>query len=186
MHHKFFYNKMGISLLEILVVLLLISLLASFAIPTFITKQRDYVKKQFITEFTTLMQNALYESILTKKIHQIYFDIDHRHIMLKVKDESVQADNKHKKFKSVYPTSSDIIIPENLNIKNFFINNEDEFAAHKKTHEVWFYIMPDGTSQSVIINLEYFDTNNNNTKQFSLFINCFYSQVYQYDTFQKP
>ena len=53
-------------------------------------------------------------------------------------------------------------------------------------HDVWFYIMPDGTSQSIIINIEEQELNDVSNNLFALSINPFYSQVTEYETFQTP
>ena len=37
----------------------------------------DSFEKQLIAEFTTLMQDAVYQAIITGAIHQVFFDIDH-------------------------------------------------------------------------------------------------------------
>ena len=109
-------------------------------------------------------------------------------IIPKIQDLSIETENKHKKFKPMYTNniSGNVQIPQHLSIKNFFIQNEDELENKTSMKEVWFYIMPDGTSQSIIMNYEYNDPESQDIEQFSLSINPFYSQVHQHETFQKP
>lgn len=152
------------------------------------TKQQDMAKKQFLAQFVTLVQDSLYQAITTGKIQQIYFDINNKLIIAKTQNLSLDTDNKHKKFKplSKNDSSTQVNIPEHLFIRNFFIQDKDEFTTDRNVNDVWFYIMPDGTSQSIIINFEYSDPESQDIDQFALSVNPFYSQVYQYDTFQKP
>ncbi len=147
--------------------------------------QKHAAKKQFIGDFTTLMQESLYQAIMTKKIYQIYFDLDNRYITAKHKDTSLNKETTHQQF-TPDENISKIIIPEQLVIRNFFIQKEDEFSTGKAMHDVWFYIMPDGTSQSIIINIEEQELNDVSNNLFALSINPFYSQVTEYETFQTP
>ena len=54
------------------------------------------------------------------------------------------------------------------------------FGETKET--AWFYIMPDGSSQDIIINFTYGDDN----KERGIKINPFYVRVNLYDAFQYP
>lgn len=179
--------KVGVSLIEILILLLIVSIFATSVIPTFVNKQRDAVKKDFIANFTTLMKDSLYQAITTSKVHQIYFDFNQNQIIPKVQDLSVDAQSKHSKFKPISNNSNaSIAIPQHITVRNFFIQNEDELSNKSKLDDAWFYIMPDGTSQSIIMNLEYSDPESQDIEQFAITINPFYSQVTQHETFQKP
>lgn len=181
------YLKKGVSFLEILFVLFLLSLFASFIIPTFIGKQKHAAKKQFIADFVTMMQESLYQAINTNKIHQIYFDLDNHEIISKAQDKSLEKESQHKQFLPATDAGiSNVRIPEQLVIRNFFIQNEDEFQTGNIMNDVFFYIMPDGTSQSIIINIEEQDPDAPENSVFALTINPFYSQVQEHDTFQKP
>jgi len=127
------------------------------------------------------------DAIITEKIHQIFFDLDEKKIMVKIHDPSQPSSNKHEKFAFIQLNSfsKPMNISPDLLFRNFYINGSDEFASGKDMHRMWFYIMPDGTSQSIIMNIEDIETTSQQNK-FSIVINPFYSQVKEYDAFQKP
>lgn len=187
MLNRNFSNKLGISFIEILITLLILGVIASFVIPTFLTKNQKTPKKIFCANFTVLVQEALAGAIVSNKIHQIFFDLDEHKIITKIHQPTQHGATEHDKF---VPISQDsfpkpMTIPHHLEIKNFFINGKDEFTSGNIMHTTWFYIMPDGTSQSIILNIEDTESTAQNNK-FALTINPFYSQVKEYDSFQKP
>ncbi len=179
-------NMAGISFIEILVVLLLLSLFMSFAIPKFLASQQGRAKKLFFSEFNMLISNTMHQAIISKKIHQIFWDLTHHEIMVKVFDETSNEQSKHQKFKPVAPGifNSKIKFPENFVIRNFFIQGKDEMEAGVTKFTLWTYIMPDGTSQQVMINIQ--DDAEDKNNQFAIQIDPFYSQVSLKNAFEKP
>lgn len=178
----------GFSFLEIMIVLLLISIAGSFVIPTFFGKRHGVIRKQFIADFTTLVQETLFQAITTGKIHQLFFDIQNQEILVKVHEPSLHEDDMHQQFELA---PADAFTPkmklsQQLVIKNFYIQGIDEVKAGSIMNEIWFYIMPDGSSQTVIINIEDQDPDSLDFHPFSISINPFYSQVQEHDAFQKP
>lgn len=186
MQNNLHKNQAGISLIEVLVVLLLMSLVMTFTIPRFMSSQKGRTKKLFFNEFTTLVSETMRQSIVTKKTHQIFWDIDHKKIIVKIYDEKSNEPSKHNKFKPLpdKTAASTMSIPESFIIQNFFIQGGDEAATGKTMHNVWTYIMPDGTSQNIIINIQ--DTKESGNNRFSITINPFFSQVKLHDAFQQP
>lgn len=177
--------KTGISFLEILVSLLLMSLLFTFVGPQFLTGQKNKVKKIFYSDFSMLVANAMHQAIITNQSHQIFWDLNKREISVLIPDEQSEAQNKHKKFKpSISHFKTTIHIPHGFTIVNFFINEKDEVKPESHLDFVLHYIMPDGTAQPVIINI--LDENSTGNNQFNITISPFYSQVSRNDAFQKP
>lgn len=179
-------KQSGISFIEILVTLLLISIATSFVIPRFLSNKPRSAQKKFFTEFSTLVSDTVFQAIMNKTVHQIYFDLNAHHIIVKKYNSKIEADNKHLKFE---PLTQDIFqnqmkLPTTFSIQNFFIQNKDEFTPGMKMNDAWFYIMPDGNSQAVIINMN--DNSDDRETKFSITVNPFYSQVKLHDTFQKP
>jgi type II secretory pathway pseudopilin PulG len=176
----------GISFIEILVILLLISVATSLVIPRFLSNRPGAAQKKFFTEFNTLIADTVFQAVMNKTIYQIYFDLNKRNITIKKYNPKINNENKHLKFES---TPKDIFqnqinIPEAFSIKNFFVQDKDEFTSGMKMNDAWFYIMSDGNSQAVIININ--DDSDDREAKFSITVNPFYSQVALHDTFQKP
>lgn len=181
------WNKMGISFIEILITLLILGLITTFVIPSFYNKQRNSPKAKFIAQFTELMQKSLTQAIITQKIHQIFFDLENKLITVKIHNPALKEQSEHNKFSPVPPHSfpQPMHISPALAIRNFFINGIDDVQGGNDRKTIWFYIMPDGTSQSIIINIEDIETTSEQNK-FAITVNPFYSQVKEHDTFQKP
>ena len=179
---------MGISFIEILIVLLLTSTILSFVIPSFFNKGIKSQKQTFISQFNTLVQESLMQAVINGKVYQIFFDFDQHLIIPKIHDLSLPPTNQHQQFsplpKGAIPEP--ITLPAHFAVRNFFINGVDEFGSGRTMKTAWFYIMPDGTSQAIIINIESLEDTASKQYTFSLVINPFYSQVKEYDTFQKP
>lgn len=180
------YLTTGVSFIEILVLLLLISLFASFAIPRFIGGRKGAPQKQFFTLFATLISDSVYQAVTTKKIHQIYFDLAGKEILVKIYHPMPDETDKHKQFKFASSESfnNKIRLPNSFILRNFYMTGEELLKGGSITNDAWFYVMPDGTSQPVIINIE--DENETANNLFSITVNPFYSQVKLHDTFSKP
>jgi prepilin-type N-terminal cleavage/methylation domain-containing protein len=187
-NNKFFskHTATGFSFIEILVALLLLSIFASFVVPRIFGNRKGVTKKQFFSDFSHVISDTLYQAITTKKIHQVFFDFNNREISVKIYHADSSETDKHKQFKKVPPGNfhSSLIIPEQLTIQNFSINGTDAMAAGKTTNDAWFYIMPDGTSQAVIMNIQD-EQEESPHDRFSIVINPFYSQVKLHDAFTK-
>ncbi|MCX5923128.1 MAG: hypothetical protein NTU89_01030 [Candidatus Dependentiae bacterium] len=175
----------GISFIEVLVVLLLISLFASFVIPSFFRNQKGAVQKQFFSDFSHVIADTVHQAISSKKIHQVFFDFNKHEIKVKIHHITTDETDKHKQFKQIPfgEFESQMKIPEQLTIQNFFINGTDEIVQNSTTHDAWFYIMPDGTSQAININI--LDQQEEANNKFSISINPFYSQVKLHDAYAK-
>ncbi|MBP9764913.1 type II secretion system protein [Candidatus Babeliales bacterium] len=183
--HAFMQNKTsGISFIEILVLLLMISIFMSFAVPRFITNKPRKAQKELFTEFATLVTETMQQAVITKTVHQVVWSFNEHKIFVKKHVKNSDEKNPGKQFEPV-PTSlftSTIQVPERMNVRNFIVQGKDEFASGS-LQDAWFYIMPDGNSQPVTINI--IDELEDKAPQFSITVNPFYSQATFHDTFQK-
>jgi len=187
-NNKFFskHTATGFSFIEILVALLLLSIFASVVMPRIFGNRKGVAKKEFFSDFSHVMSDTLYQAITTKKIHQVFFDFNKREINVKIHHEDTSQTDKHKQFKNV-PSGNFhnfLIIPEQLTIRNFSIDGDDVMSARSTANDAWFYIMPDGTSQAVTMNIQD-EQEEESHAQFSIVINPFYSQVKLHDAFTK-
>jgi len=179
-------KQSGISFIEILVILTLISIATSFVIPRLLSDKPRSAQKKFFTEFNTLVGDTVFQTTRNKTVYQIYFDLEKQKIIVKKYNPKIVEDNKHLRFEATQKDifKNELALPRAFSIQNFFVQGKDEFIPGAKMNDAWFYIMADGNSQAVIINMND-DTDNRETK-FSITINPFYSQVKLHDTFQKP
>lgn len=175
----------GISFIEILVLLLLISIAMSMVIPRFITNRAGMAQKNFFAEFSTLVADTAHQAIVNKKVHQIYWNFKQNKIIVKRFQKMDDEPNKHNQFvpvpKDVF--HSQISVPAQFVVRNFIVQGNDEMSSGLSMNDAWFYIMPDGSSQPTKINID--DDSQDMTTHFSITINPFYSQATLHDTFQK-
>jgi prepilin-type N-terminal cleavage/methylation domain-containing protein len=183
-------NKSGFSLLEILIVVLIIGLLSSMIAPNFQRATPRYEREAFIARFNTVVQFGWQQALITHKLHRVTVDIGKSLITLMAdsgeKDKSGEA-----VFKLITNAVEDITcpIPDQILIKQFFIEGYDMMTKHGRsgTKSAWFYIVPDGIVQNVVINCnDTKDTQDNKSRPVGLVMNPFSAQFKVYDAFQKP
>lgn len=185
-------KKPGFGLLEILIALAIIGALVSLAVPNYIRQQAGYERKKFVTSLNALMSEALQQALVTEKIERIKFDFKNRIITMEQEGDGYDDEGK-KIFKPVllHYVDTKYRWPETFDFKQFFVNRQDEMMArgvHGNTDTVWFYIMPSGMGQEVIINIldakdEAVDKDGT---EISLVLNPFTLQFREYHDFQIP
>lgn len=179
-------NQSGISFIEILVALLMISILLSITMPMFQSKKNRPEQKKLFTNFQNIVEYASNRAIIQKKTHKVIWDLNAHTLSLAEysADKEEEADI-HQRF-NILPTSSEtsITIPDFVEVKNFFINQKDDKSFNDSMNQIWFYLMPDGSCQPVTINLE--NNNESSYHQYAFTINPFYSKVSFHESFQSP
>lgn len=173
-------NQPGISFIEILVILLLITTTLSLVVPRFVNRHST-ASKRFFADVSSLVADTRFQAITSKKVHQILFDFDNHSIVVK---QQQGADDNANQFQPLGDVgfATQQVIPQNFVMRNFFINGKDQIKLGFATHDAWIYLMPDGTCQATIINI----ADEQNDTRFSISINPFLSQVSYHDTFQQP
>jgi len=182
-------NRIGFGLLELLIVIALMGLLGAIIVPNLRRVTPRYERQDFIARFNALVQLGWRNALIQHKTYQITVDIAKKHVSLLVESQEKgrKAEKQFKKSAELYDTS--IAWPETLQVKQFFVEGFDMMAqfVSKPTAEIWFYIVPEGMAQDVIINLvDTKDLKDNLPRAVSLVLNPFNAQFKVYDTFQKP
>jgi type II secretory pathway pseudopilin PulG len=176
--------------MELLIVIVIIGILGAIVMPNFQGKSPRYERETFIAQFNTLVQFGWQQALSTHKVHRVTVDVGKKIITL-----MMESDQKDRAGENVFVPltnpvqETEITIPEQILIKQFFIEGFDMMAkfARSKTAAVWFYIIPEGMVQSVVINgNDTKDMRDDNPRAFSLVLNPFNAQFKIYDVFQKP
>ncbi len=183
-------NNKGFTLFELLIVLALIALLSAIVIPNLPKATLRYEREKFISRLNALVKLGWQQAVIQYKVHQVSFDIGKDRVLLSIDSGRRDRNNDpiFEPVKGLYLSTS-FEIPNQFRIKQFFIEGFDEMSRFvgKKTAEVWFYIVPEGMTQDVVINLiDLKDLKNGKPRQVGLVLNPFNAQFKIYDTFQKP
>jgi len=184
------YNRRGFSLLELLVVIAIIGILSAVIMPNIQRSTPRYEREEFIARFNTLVQYGWQQSLITHMVHRVHVDVAKKMITL-----TIATDEKDKSGEPVFKPIPDAaydtecVIPEQILIKQFFIEGFDMMTkfGRSKSASVWFYIVPEGMVQNVVINfMDTKDVRDDQPLSVGLVINPFTAQFKTYDTFQKP
>lgn len=168
---------------------MIIAIMATIFVPQLWRRAPGYERNQFIGKLSALTRFAQQHAITTNRLHQIFFDLAGGIVILKE-----QTEGRDEKGAQLFvplkdtPFPSSIKIPTQLQIKQFFIEGADAMSAFagRPTEKVWFFVIPNGLSQNVIINMV--DTKHllqDKPRPVGLVINPFNLQFKVYDEFQK-
>lgn len=183
-------TKSGFGLLELILAIALVGAMAVVVVPNLGMKGFREQREQFITDLNLLTKYAWQQAIVTNKVYKIDFDLMQKEVVVMRASDSVDHEGKPT-FESMpysYLTNK-IKIPSQFVVRNFYVESFDEMARRtgSATGGVWFYIIPEGLSQSVIINLvDIKDTIAGKGRAVSLVLNPFTAQFGVYNEFKKP
>ena len=182
----------GFSLIEIVIAVALVGVAMSIIIPNMMGRRAAQERNGFVAELNSIMNEVWLRGLETGKIHKVNFNLEKRAITAYEQTEKLDTE-KNMVFDPIrlHYASTSYRWPESFDMQQLYVQRVDEIAAgglSRKTEDIWFFVMPDGMCQEVIVNIA--DTPvsglEKDIKQFSVVINPFTAQCVMYDTFQKP
>jgi prepilin-type N-terminal cleavage/methylation domain-containing protein len=183
--------KPGFTLIELLVAIALLGVVAALVLPNLKSRGSVAQREEFAAKVNALTKFAWQNAIVSRTTQRVEFDFQQRKIT--VTQETGEQNMEGKKVfgpvKRAYLNTS-ISIPPQFDCKNFYVEGFDEMGRFqgRKTEAVWFYLIPEGLAQSVIINIA--DTKDRaqtgKIHEMSLVLNPFSAQFDVYDMFKQP
>jgi type II secretion system protein H len=186
-------KRSGFSLIEVMVAILIIGIMAAIIAPNLRRRQPDAERQQFLGHLNAIIRLAAQQAAVTRTVHRVLFDFKANKITVqtKIEGKDEKGEQLYKAIKAPYLHSS-LTWPASFRVEQFKIEGTDEMgkegravgAADERSY--WFFIMPEGLAQDVIIN--FYDRNKaykSKPKQIGLVLNPFSAQFKIYDSFQK-
>lgn len=183
-------SKSGFSLLEILITMAIVGFIATAIVPSLWRRSPGYERKQLISQLNSFTQHVWHQAMKTGKVFKVVFNLKTLQVELEQETDK-KADNGESVFepvKRVYFSRS-FAWPKELPIKQFIVEGSDLMARYvgKASDKVWFFVIPEGLTQEVTINM--IDTKdllqNKKPREIGLVLNPFSAQFSVYDVFQK-
>jgi hypothetical protein len=166
---------------------MILGIMAAVIVPNMWRIAPNYQRAQFTTTLNQLSALAWQNALRTHLLHRVFFDIEKKIVQVEVEiPESVQGKQQKKQFKLVDTTyrKPQYRWPEGLEIQQFFIDGVNQFKSGTRIETLWYYVLPEGLAQEVIINI--LDKAGAQPPEMSLVLNPFTAQFKEYDAYQKP
>jgi len=180
-------TRSGFSLLELLVAIALIAAVAAIVIPNINFKTPKQEREQFIISLNNLVKRAWQHAVTSQNVSKLEFDFSKENRKITILENTGKKDEEgnllFKPIEHKYRETT-LAIPSQVSVKNFYIEGFDEVTKYQSGRQVttWFFITPEGLSQSVIVN--FFDTKSK--RSVGLVLYPFAVQFKVYDSFQVP
>ena len=177
----------GVGLLELVIAIAILGLVATVTIPRFFKSSPQQDRKTFVHALNAIVTQAWVNTLTTATLQKIIVDPINHFIWLEQKTgegDSFTLVPLHS-FKGKYRYS------DSIDIRGIYVEGVDEIGRHgaeSTVHDIWFFIMPGGIAQEVIINA--IDTKDQrfsiDGKEFSLLLNPVKVHFEEHDAFIKP
>lgn len=183
-------RRTGFSLIELVIVMALLGVMAMVIAPMLRGEDLDQERENFVTQLNSMIAGAQYNALVSGKITRVVFDLKHSQIYIEEKSEGKDETGQDKYQLVQVPYNETFFSWDTHHFKmvDFWVNNKNELGNGQDSEKAWFYIVPDGIAQVVIINLRDLMSSEkyNDAGEYSLVLNPFAVQFKLYESFKKP
>jgi type II secretory pathway pseudopilin PulG len=189
-----FMHKMhpGFSFLQLVIVIAIMAIVGLVVVPNVSKRVPLAQRKEFHESLNALARQAWTRALQTGHVHKILFNLKERTV--KLEEQVIAMDRDGKPVFAPVPLSffaKHYQWQEHLEIKQFYVEGVDEVGKNNPDNtmeDIWFFIVPEGMAQEVIINL--FDNRDTHYsldgQEVSLVLNPFRVQFQMYEEFKNP
>ena len=173
----------GFTLLELIIGLAIIGIMATVLVPRLKWRGTKPID-QFVAKITSLTRVGYERAILSGKVHRVYFSFrEPMKVTLQVSsgEHSTLGEAQFVSATTAYAPISYTWDSEKFSFLNFYIKGIDE-AKRDGLKDAWFFILPEGISQEIIINIRDEQT----AAVRGLVLNPFTVKFSIYDSLRKP
>lgn len=139
----------GLTFLEILAGLLIISIFAGIMVPRLFRSPERDIRGTFMDKFQQLLQDVRLNARESHLVHKIVFDFSRRDIVVDRAKSVGYLQNLDGAF--FERTDMHVLIPESIVINALVVDGRSEVDA--RTTESWFFVDDQGIVQSVALKL---------------------------------
>lgn len=185
-----FNCRSGFSLIELLIVMALLGVMAMVIAPLLKGRDFDQERVSFVLQLNAFIAGAQYNAIASGKVSRVVFDLKKSQVYIEEqglgRDETGQ--DKYELVQVPYNETFFEWDSHHFKLVDFWVNGNNELAGGKDSEKTWFYIVPDGIAQVVIINLRDLISSEgyNDLGEYSLVLNPFAVQFKLYESFKQP
>ena len=181
----------GFSFLQLVIVIAIIALVGLVVVPNYSKRVPLAQRREFYESFNAIVRQAWARSLQTGHVHKILCNL--KDCTVALEEQVIVADKDGK------PVFAPVALsyfakkyewPDYFEIKQFYVEGIDEIAKHNPENvmeDIWFFVVPEGMAQEVIINfVDTRETSNLFENQASLVLNPFRVQFQMYEEFKNP
>jgi len=187
LHHN--NCRTGFSLIELIIVIALIGVMTMIVTPLLRTEDLAQERANFVNQLNSFVIGAQYNALVSGKINRVVFDFKKSQVYIELQIGQVDAQGQDQ-YEAVNVDFNENIFSWNsahFKIKDFFVNQKNELLDGN-SDQAWYYLMPDGNAQNVIIN--FYDLKDSEkyheSAEYSMVLNPFAAQFKLYELFQQP
>lgn len=144
-------------MIEMIVVITVIGIMATFVIPSFFLRRATSPIDRFAEEFSALVQAGVIAAVDTGRAQRVMFDFKESVVKLETMQQASGDPNASTAqfvpaTSLIAATEIDLPDPEEVQVKQLFVGGE-ELLAGAKSRTAWFFISADGRVQEVALTL---------------------------------